>query len=149
MYALNLPPFEYKVKAEAQRKLIFDVVRKKYVVLTPEEWVRQHVIHFLLTKINVPIGLIGVEKGLKILDRKRRVDIVVFGSDGLPVLLVECKAPTVPVNHSVFFQAAVYTYGFGSRYIMVSNGLDHLYLETNKQTQAIKEVIGIPQFPFK
>ncbi len=148
MYQLNLPPFEYKVKAEAQRKLIFDVVRKKYVVLTPEEWVRQHIIHFLITEKNVPINLIGVEKGITVLGRKRRVDVVVFGRNGLPVLLVECKAPTVPINPSVFSQAAVYTYGFGIDYIMLTNGIGHYYLNIDKQNQRMTETTELPVFPF-
>lgn len=148
MYQLNLPPFEYKVKAEAQRKLIFDVVRKKYITLTPEEWVRQHIIHFLMVEKNVPINLIGVEKGITVLGRKRRVDVVVFGRSGLPVLLVECKAPTVPINPSVFSQAAVYTYGFGIDYIMLTNGIEHHYLTIDKQNQRMTETTELPVFPF-
>lgn len=148
MYQLNLPPFEYKVKAEAQRKLIFDVVRKKYVALTPEEWVRQHIIHFLLIEKNVPISLIGVEKGITVLGRKRRADVVVFGRSGLPILLVECKAPTVPINPTVFSQAAVYTYGFGIDYIMLTNGIAHHYLHIDKQNQKMIATDGLPVFPF-
>lgn len=148
MYQLNLPPFEYKVKAEAQRKLIFDEVRRKYVVLTPEEWVRQHIIHFLVTDKNVPPHLIGVEKGINVLGRSRRADIVVFGRNGQPVLLVECKAPTVSINAAVFTQAAIYTYGFGIDYIMVSNGVHHHYIRVDKQNSAVKEVVELPLFPF-
>lgn len=148
MYQLNLPPFEYKVKAEAQRKLIFDVVRKKYVALTPEEWVRQHVINFLITEKNVPLHLIGVEKGINVLGRQRRVDVVVFGREGLPALLVECKAPNVGINPAVYTQAAVYTYGFGIDYIMVTNGIEHHYLHIDKQQQKVGLVQALPAFPF-
>lgn len=148
MYQLNLPPFEYKVKAEAQRKLIFDVVRKKYVALTPEEWVRQHVINFLITEKNVPPHLIGVEKGINVLGRQRRVDVVVFGREGLPALLVECKAPNVGINPAVYTQAAVYTYGFGIDYIMVTNGIEHHYLHIDKQQQKVGLVQALPAFPF-
>lgn len=148
MYQLNLPPFEYKVKAEAQRKLIFDAVRRKYVALTPEEWVRQHVIHFLITEKNVPANLIGVEKGLTILGRTRRVDIVVFDRNGQPALLIECKAPTVAINPQVYTQAAVYTYGFGIDFIMITNGITHHYLQIDKQNQRVGEVGGLPVFPF-
>lgn len=148
MYQLNLPPFEYKVKAEAQRKLIFDVVRKKYVALTPEEWVRQHVINFLITEKNVPPHLIGVEKGINVLGRQRRVDVVVFGREGLPGLLVECKAPNVGINPAVYTQAAVYTYGFAIDYIMVTNGIEHHYLHIDKQQQKVGLVQALPAFPF-
>jgi hypothetical protein len=149
MYQLNLPPFDYKVKAEAQRKLIFDAVRRKYVALTPEEWVRQHVIHFLITEKNVPQNLIGVEKGLTILGRTRRVDVVVFDRSGQPALLVECKAPTVAINPQVYTQAAVYTYGFGIDYIMLTNGINHHYLQIDKTAQRIEEVLELPVYPFQ
>lgn len=148
MYQLNLPPFEYKVKAEAQRKLIFDVVRKKYVQLTPEEWVRQHIVHYLLTVKKVPVTLIGVEKGMKILGRSRRVDIVVFNNLGNPALLVECKAPTVKLNPTTLSQAAVYNYGFGTDFIMISNGIQHLYLQIDKKQRQLQWVKDLPQYPF-
>jgi hypothetical protein len=148
MYQLNLPPFQYKVKSEAQRKLIFDVVRKKYVVLTPEEWVRQHIIHFLLTEKNVPPTLIGVEKGLKILGRNRRVDIVVYNNLGKPALLVECKAPTVTLNPTTLSQAAIYNYGFGTNCIMISNGIQHFHLKIDKEKQQFAWLENLPNYPF-
>lgn len=148
MYQLNLPPFEYRVKSEAQRKLIFDVVRKKYVVLTPEEWVRQHIVHYLLTKKGVPATLIGVEKGLKVLGRNRRVDIIVYNNLGKPALLVECKAPTVNLNPTTLSQAAVYNYGFGTECIMISNGMRHLYLQIDKEKQQFKWLENLPNYPF-
>ena len=148
MYQLNLPPFQYKVKSEAQRKLIFDVVRKKYVVLTPEEWVRQHIIHFLLTEKNVPPTLIGVEKGLKILGRNRRVDIVVYNNLGKPALLVECKAPTVTLNPTTLSQAAVYNYGFGTNCIMISNGIQHFHLKIDKEKKQFAWLENLPNYPF-
>ena len=148
MYPLNLPPFDYQLKAEAQRKLIFDVVRKKYVALTPEEWVRQHVIHFLITAHQVPVSLMGVEKGITIMGRKRRADVVVFGRNGLPILLVECKAPTVEINPVTFTQAAVYSYGFGLNYVMITNGIHHFYLQLDKQAQKVQQIEVLPTFPF-
>lgn len=148
MYQLNLPPFSYKVKSEAQRKLIFDVVRKKYVVLTPEEWVRQHIVHHLLTEKEVPATLIGVEKGIKILGRNRRVDIIVYNNLGKPALLVECKAPTVSLNPTTLSQAAVYNYGFGTDCIMISNGMQHLYLKIDKQQQQFAWLEELPKYPF-
>lgn len=148
MYKLNLPPFEYRVKSEAQRKLIFDVVRKKYVVLTPEEWVRQHIVHYLLAEKNVPPTLIGVEKGLKVLGRNRRVDIIVYNNLGTPALLVECKAPTVKLNPTTLSQAAVYNYGFGTNCIMISNGMQHLYLQIDKEKQQFAWLENLPIYPF-
>lgn len=148
MYQLNLPPYKYRVKTEAQRKLIFDVVRKKYVALTPEEWVRQHIIHFLINEKQVPIGLIGVEKGIKVLERNRRVDVVVYNANGEPVLLVECKAPTIVLKPETLLQAAVYNYGFGTQYIMISNGMQHLYLQIEKEKQQFSWFENLPVYPF-
>lgn len=148
MYQLNLPPFTYRVKTEAQRKLIFDVVRKKYVTLTPEEWVRQHIIHFLINEKKVPASMVGVEKGLNVLGRKRRVDVVVYNSTGKAVVLIECKAPTVVLNPQTLSQAAVYNYGFGTNYIMISNGIQHLYLQIQKEKQQFTWLENLPVYPF-
>jgi hypothetical protein len=148
MYQLNLPPFNHRVKTEAQRKLIFDVVRKKYVSLTPEEWVRQHIVHFLLSEKKVPATLIGVEKGIKILGRNRRVDVVVYNNLGVPALLVECKAPSVTLNPETLSQAAVYNYGFGTNCIMISNGIQHLYLKIDKENQQFAWLKNLPDYPF-
>lgn len=148
MYQLNLPPFTYRVKTEAQRKLIFDVVRKKYVTLTPEEWVRQHIIHFLINEKKVPASMVGVEKGLNVLGRKRRVDVVVYNSTGKAVVLIECKAPTAVLNPQTLSQAAVYNYGFGTNYIMISNGIQHLYLQIQKEKQQFTWLENLPVYPF-
>ncbi|HYG16147.1 MAG TPA: type I restriction enzyme HsdR N-terminal domain-containing protein [Bacteroidia bacterium] len=148
MYQLNLPAFEYRVKAEAQRKLIFDVVRKKYVSLTPEEWVRQHVIHYLLKEKKVPHSLVGVEKGITILNRPRRTDLVVFNNLGHPMLLVECKSPLITLEPKVMTQAALYNYGYGMDYIMITNGMSHVYLKIDKGLRKIQPVAELPLYPF-
>lgn len=149
MYQLNLPAFEYRVKAEAQRKLIFDVVRKKYVSLTPEEWVRQHVIHYLLNEKKVPHSLVGVEKGITILNRPRRTDLVVFNNLGQPMLLVECKSPLIALEPKVMTQAALYNYGYGMDYIMITNGMSHVYLKIDKGLRKIQPVAELPVYPFQ
>lgn len=148
MYPLNLPQFEYQVKVEAQRKLIFDVVRKKYVHLTPEEWVRQHVIHFLINQKRVPLSLIGVEKGITILGRQRRTDLVIYNNKGEPVLLVECKSPTIALQPKTVTQAAVYNYGYSLDFIMITNGLQLFYLNINKQQRQMQWLDDLPEYPF-
>ncbi len=95
MLELTLPAFEYKVKRQSGSVMIFDIIRKKYVVLTPEEWVRQHVVHYLAEVKKVPVALIAVEREIALYGLRRRFDVVVFSRQGEPWLLVECKAPSV------------------------------------------------------
>src|SRR3954469_13940291 len=105
---LNLPEFEPVLRDKGQSKQIFDLVRRRFVALTPEEWVRQHLIHFKVTRCRYPLSLMAVEKVVKVNGLSQRADIVVFNRDGLPWLLAECKAPAVPVSQETFYQAARY-----------------------------------------
>ena len=108
MKSLNLPPFEYKVKKQNGQVWIFDSIRKRYVVLTPEEWVRQHFIHFLIERKGYPAQLIAVEKEIQVCGMKRRFDIVCYDRQATPYLIVECKAPSVSLSQVVFDQAFQY-----------------------------------------
>ena len=126
MLELSLPPFEYKVKRQSGSVLIFDVVRTKYVVLTPEEWVRQHVIHYLMEEQRVPAALIAVEKEIPLYSLRRRFDVVVFDRQGNPWLLIECKAPSVGLNQRVFDQAFRYNMTLEAPYVAITNGVTHL-----------------------
>lgn len=123
--ALSLPPFDYRFKTLAQKPAIFDVFRKKYVHLTPEEWVRQHLLHFLCAEKAYPAARISVEKRLQVEGQDRRYDAVVFGPEHQMLLLVECKAPSVPLNQQVFDQAARYNRILGVPFLLISNGLQH------------------------
>lgn len=125
MDALTLPPFEYKVKRQGETVLIFDVIRKKFVVLTPEEWVRQHLIHYLLKVKACPPALIAVEREINLYGLARRFDLVVFDREGKPWLLVECKAPSVLLTRQVFDQAFRYNISLAAPYVAVTNGIDH------------------------
>lgn len=125
MLELSLPAFEYKVKRQSGTVLIFDVIRKRYVVLTPEEWVRQHVIHYLMEAKSVPAALIAVEKEIALYSLRRRFDIVVFDRQGNPWLLVECKAPSVELNQRVFDQAFRYNMTLEAPYVAITNGVKH------------------------
>jgi hypothetical protein len=123
--ALSLPPFDYRFKTLAQKPAIFDVFRKKYVHLTPEEWVRQHLLHFLCAEKAYPAARISVEKRLQVEGQDRRYDAVVFGPKHQMLLLVECKAPSVPLNQQVFDQAARYNRILEVPFLLISNGLQH------------------------
>lgn len=122
---LSLPAFEYKVKKQNGAALIYDVVRKKYVALTPEEWVRQHIIHFLIEHKSYPASLVAVEKEIDLYGLRRRFDLVCYDRQGAPYLIVECKAPSVELSQKVFDQVFGYNLIMAARYIAISNGIKH------------------------
>jgi hypothetical protein len=123
---LNLPAYDAKIrKNEGKGNDIFDTFRGKYVRLTPEEWVRQHFLHFLCNEKHYPASLIRVEKSLMINSMSRRFDAVIYKNDGSPVLLIEFKAPEVKLSQSVFDQVATYNLALHADYLIISNGLSH------------------------
>lgn len=125
MQALNLPTYSFKIKSEKDRNYILDVIRRKYVALTPEEWVRQHFIHYLKEVKNYPLSLISVEAGFSLYNTSKRTDILVYNRLGNVVAMVECKAPEVKINNKVFEQIVRYNLSFKLKFIMVTNGMQH------------------------
>ena len=125
---LHFPPFDVRTKAEGKRTLIFDGIRKKYVALTPEEWVRQHLIHYLTTEKGYPATLISVETPLKYGQMDKRSDVLAYDRNGQPLMLAECKAPEIAITQKVFEQIAVYNLTIKAPYLMVTNGLQHYCL---------------------
>jgi len=127
MKKLNLPEFPAKLKqADGGKVLIFDIIRKKYVQLTPEEWVRQNFIYYLVNFLDYPKSLIKVESGLKYNRLLKRSDILVFNRDVEPLLLVECKSSDLKITQDVVDQAAVYNRSLKAKYLLVTNGIQHL-----------------------
>lgn len=125
MQKLNLPDFQLKIRAVGGQQQIFDEIRKKYVALIPEEWVRQNFIHYLVNDRKYPKGLIAVEHPLSINGVSHRADIVVFSSNGSPLAIVECKATDVAIDQSVVQQASRYNILLKAPYLMLTNGLLH------------------------
>jgi len=125
MESLNLPGFAYKVKQVNGKPHIFDIIRRKFVTLTPEEWVRQHFIHLLITHYGYPKSLFAVETGLQYNSLAKRTDIMVLSNNALPFLLVECKAPFVGVTDATFAQISRYNFTLQPQYLAVTNGLAH------------------------
>lgn len=125
MIQLNLPEYEYKLKRVGETVYIWDAIRSRYIVLTPEEWVRQHFTAYLTRQLGYPQGRIGNEISLSLNGRKRRCDTLVYGNTGEPLMLIEYKAPHIAITQSVFDQIARYNMCFRVRYIVVSNGLSH------------------------
>ncbi|HOE04636.1 MAG TPA: type I restriction enzyme HsdR N-terminal domain-containing protein [Bacteroidales bacterium] len=131
MQPLNLPPVELMLRNNNQRVEVFDIFRKRYVTCTPEEWVRQHLLHFLIQHRRYPEALIAVEKSLNINGLHRRFDAVVFNREAQPILVVECKAPAVNLTQPVFDQICAYNSKLNVEYLLISNGLQHVCLKKN------------------
>ena len=106
MQKLNFPKYNFRFKNNENKTLIFDIIRKKFVILTPEEWVRQHTLHFLITEKKYPVSYINVEKQLLLNDSVKRYDIVIFKNDGDVEIIIECKAPSISINQVTFDQIA-------------------------------------------
>lgn len=136
LHELNFKPFEYqfKFKTQLQKTYIFDRVRKKYIQLTPEEWVRQHVISFLMEEKGVGPGLISIEKGTKYNNLLKRYDLKVYDTKLNVLLLVECKAHTVRLTEETLFQSLTYAKADAPKYIMLSNGLHHIFYDYESQS---------------
>lgn len=125
MQKLSLPNFEFSVKKIDNAPYIFDEIRKKYVRITPEEWVRQHIVKFLIQYKKYPQSLMKLEVSLKMYGLHKRADIVCYNSQGQPLLVIECKAPDVAINEHVFQQISRYNIVLQAPYLFVSNGLSH------------------------
>ena len=143
MLKLNFPEFKILIKNKDNKSHIFDVLRKKFVVLTPEEWVRQHVINFLIEN-NISKNHIAIEKRILINNLTKRFDVLVYDRNGEVLLLIECKAPKVNLNQKVFDQVSIYNQHLDSKFLMITNGLSHFYLKVDKKN---KKYIFLNKFP--
>ena len=146
MIQLNLPDFEFKTRNENGQQQIFDSVRRKYIALTPEEWVRQHFIHYLIENLNVPLSHITVEKSIQVSHLAKRADIIVFKGGLKPVLAVECKAPSVEITEEVFYQLLRYNMTLRVEYLVVTNGLRHVYCRVDYQHQKAFFIEELPVY---
>ena len=143
MQKLNFPTYTFKYKNKENKPYIFDVIRKKYFLLTPEEWVRQHIVRFLLEK-GYSKNLISIEKQLIINGLKRRFDIVVFNKEMNPYILIECKAPDVQLTQKTFDQANRYNWLLKAPYLIMTNGLKHYICEIDFEKNNYKFLNEIP-----
>ena len=146
MQKLNFPTYSFRFKNSENKRLIFDGIRKKFVVLQPEEWVRQHCVEYLIQVKNYPKSWINVEKELKINNLKKRYDIVVFNPDGSIHLVVECKAPTIPISQDTFDQIARYNLKLKATYLMVTNGINHYYCQMDFENERYAFLKDIPDY---
>jgi hypothetical protein len=146
MEKLNFPVFDFSFKSKENKPYIFDPIRKKWVILYPEEWVRQHCIQYLLKIKKFPLGLIQVEKKLNVNHTEKRYDLVVFNRNQSIYLLVECKAPTVNLTQKAFDQIARYNTELKSDYLMLTNGLKHFFCQMDYKKEQFLFLTDLPPF---
>jgi len=146
MQQLNLPNYSVKLKNENNKTLIFDPIRKKYLVLTPEEWVRQNFIQFLVQEKNYPASLMAVEMGIDLINTKKRCDIVLYNTSGVPYIIVECKAPSVKISQDTFDQIARYNMTLKTDLLIVTNGMQHYTCKMDHENQRYQFLKEIPEY---
>ncbi|MDA3879720.1 MAG: type I restriction enzyme HsdR N-terminal domain-containing protein [Prolixibacteraceae bacterium] len=143
---LNFPPAHPKIKVIKEKHCIFDESRKKYVALTPEEWVRQNCLIYLRDYKGFPGSLLTVEKSIKVNNREFRYDIVAYNKKTEPVLLVECKAPDVKIDQKVFDQIAVYNIRLKVPYLLVTNGMNHYCCRVDFESGVYSFLTEVPNY---
>ncbi len=146
MLQLNFPEYTFTTQMHSGQKMIFDVIRRKYVVLTPEEWVRQHFIHHLVNEKHVPETLIAIEKKIVFNQLLRRCDLVVYNRKHKPAMIIECKAPTIRISQKTFDQVVRYNMVLNVKYLVVSNGMDHYCCRIDYNNLTYEYVDSIPDY---
>jgi hypothetical protein len=146
MYSLNLPTYEAKIRKNSNGLEIFDPLRRKYIALTPEEWVRQHFINYLINYKNYPASLMANEAGIKLNSLTRRCDTVVYNNQLEPLMIIEYKESKVQITQSVFDQVVRYNTVLKVPYIVVSNGISHYCCRMNYEDQSFEYLTDIPEY---
>jgi type I site-specific restriction endonuclease len=143
---LNFTPYNFRIKNNENKLMIFDVIRKKFVVLQPEEWVRQHCLHYLIEEKKYPRSHINVEKELKVNNLRKRYDIVVYNPEGSILLIVECKSYKVKIDQSTFDQIARYNLTLNAAFLMVTNGINHYYCQMDHAEKRYRFLKDLPNY---
>ncbi|HKJ47475.1 MAG TPA: type I restriction enzyme HsdR N-terminal domain-containing protein [Christiangramia sp.] len=146
MQKLNFPSYSFRFKNNQNKIAVFDELRKKFIILTPEEWVRQHCVKFLHNEKNYPLSLINVEKQLKIAGLTKRYDVVVFEPEGDIQIIVECKAPSVKITQDTFDQIARYNLSLKANYLMVTNGKEHFFCKMDYENENYIFLKELPEY---
>lgn len=143
---MNFPELEFQIKETDGKLSIFDFLRKKYLILTPEEWVRQHMIAFLIQFRNYPKSLFALEKGLHYNSLQKRSDILVLDREGKPFLLIECKAPEIVLSMKTLEQVSVYNKSIKAPHIGITNGMNHLFFSMDEDSSNFAQIPDVPKF---
>jgi hypothetical protein len=146
MQKLNFYSYSFRFKNSENKVSIFDEIRKKFIFLTPEEWVRQHVVQFLLEEKKYPISHINVEKVLKVNGLRKRYDVVVYNPDGSIYILIECKAPSIKIAQATFDQIARYNMTMNAQFLMVTNGLNHYFCKMDFENEKYQFLAELPNY---
>lgn len=146
MQKLNFPSYSFRFKNNQNKVAVFDDLRKKFIILTPEEWVRQHTVKFLEKEKNYPVSLINVEKQLKIAGLTKRYDVVVFEPNGNIHIIVECKAPKIKITQDTFDQIARYNLSLKANYLMVTNGIEHYFCQMDYEKETYIFLTELPEY---
>jgi hypothetical protein len=143
---INLPPYDIKMREQGGKRQIFDFLRRKYVALTPEEWVRQHFVHFLINHKGYPQGLLANEVELKVGDKKLRCDTLLYNRALQPQMIIEYKAPHVEITQQVFNQITLYNHLLHVDFLVISNGLQHFCCRMDYDHQSYAFLQEIPDY---
>jgi hypothetical protein len=146
MEKLNLPKYTFKIKNRENKLYIFDIIRKKYVVLSPEEWVRQHFLNYLIIDKKYPKSIIAIEKQLNYNGLVKRTDILVFDKQGQPDIIVECKSPRIKISQEAFDQIARYNLRLDANFLIVTNGIQHYYCQLDHRNEQYVFLEEIPEY---
>ena len=146
MEDLVFPPFEHNLSSLKGKTTIFDIIRKKHVVLTPEEWIRQHLVHYLVNTMNYPRSLISVEDGLTVNRMQKRSDVIVYDRQGGAFLLVECKSAKVKISQKVMDQLSVYNQKYKAKYLALTNGMKVFLCKMNYESRSVEFLNSFPMF---
>lgn len=146
MQKLNFPDYTFRFKNSENKVAIFDEIRKKFIILTPEEWVRQHVVKYILEQKRYPKSHVNVEKIVKVNGLTKRYDVVIFNPDGSIFLLVECKAPSITISQNTFDQIARYNMSLNAIHMMVTNGLNHYFCQMDYEQEKYFFLPDLPEY---
>jgi len=146
MLQLNLPQYSFRIKKQNEKLVIFDSQRKRYVALTPEEWVRQNFIRFLIEEKGYPAAYLAIEKQLNMNGMKKRCDAILYNEHAQPFLIIELKAPNVSISQATFDQVAVYNAKLKVDFFIISNGIEHFCCKVNLETARYEFFLEIPDF---
>ena len=146
MRSLNFPEYAFDIRTDDGKAVIFDPFRRKYVRLTPEEWVRQHLICHLVQDLGFPKGRTAVETGFTYQGLPYRADVIVYNRQGVPLLMAECKSPDVRINQRTFDQVAWYNREVQAEYLLVTNGLDHYCFAIDRERKTYRFLEKLPRY---
>ncbi len=143
---LNFPKANLKLTRKGEVIYVWDIFRKRKLILTPEEWVRQHVLHYLIDHKSIPASLIASEYGIEVNKLIRRCDGVVFNRSGKPLMIIECKAPEIKINEQTLHQIAQYNFTLKVNWLVLTNGIDTVVAFVNVENKSIDYIQEIPSY---